>query len=105
MLINTAKIKEHMKPKRRPRHTGKFWPSKRKVAEQNKENKPANKKKRSSSVNIDDDESFAKIVTNKKNSKIIRNVNARELYKAQREKMKCVTIDGNSIWINKKSTS
>ena len=95
MLIKTAKIKEHIKPKGRPRHTGKFWPSKRKAAEQNKENKPANKKRRSSSINIDDDESFAKIVTNKKNSKIIRNINARELYKAQRQKMRRLTTDEN----------
>ena len=80
MLIKTAKIKEHIKPKGCPRYTGKFWLSKRKAAEQNKENKPANKKGRSSSANIDDDESFTKIVTNKKKSKIIRNVNARELY-------------------------
>ena len=70
--------------------------------EDNKENKSAKKKRKPSSANVEDDELHAKIVMSKTN----RNVNARDLYKAQKQKLKCVTVCKNdSIWIDEKSTS
>ena len=86
--MKTAKVKEHVKPKGRPKHTGKIWPQKRKVMEHDKENKPAKKKTKSFSANVKDDELHAKTVM----SKTSKNVNARDLYKAQKQKLKCVTI-------------
>ena len=64
----------------------KNWPRKRKATENNKENQPTKKRKSP----IDDDKSC---VTSKENGKAIRNVNARELYKAQKQKLKCITIN------------
>ena len=79
VLMKTAKVKEHVKPIRRPKHTGKIWPRKRKMMEHDKENKPAKKETKSFSANVKDDELHAKTVM----SKISKNVNAKDLYKAQ----------------------
>ena len=54
-LTKTVKVMEHMKPKGHPKHTGKVCPRKRKVMEDNKENKPAKKKREPSSANIEDE--------------------------------------------------
>jgi len=79
--MNTAKVKEHVKPKGRLKHTGKVWPRKRKInsgdkKQPNDENNPFCKKAKQSYTTP---ELYTKKVTCKLNG----NVKARDLFKAE----------------------
>jgi len=91
--MKTAKVKEHVKPKGRPKHTGKVWPRKRKINSEDKkqpndENKPFCKKVKQS-------HNTPELCTKKVTYKLKKNVKARDLFKAERQKMR--NLDMNKV--------
>lgn len=84
--MKTAKVKEHIKPKGRPKHTGKVWPRKRKSGDKKQssdENKPFCKKAKMSHATPG-------LCTE---NELNRNVKARDLFKAERQKMRKVDMN------------
>ena len=82
--MKTAKVKEHIKPKGHPKHTGKVWPRKRKI----NENKPFCKKAKKSHTTPGP-------CTENVADELNRNVKARDLFKAERQKLR--NLDTNKI--------
>ena len=92
--MKTAKVKEHVKPKGRPKHTGKLWPRKRKINSSSKkqskdENKPFCKKTKRSDTEQE-------LHTKSVGCKLNRNVKARDLFKADRQKLKNMDVNKNN---------
>jgi len=88
--MKNAKVKEHIRPKGQPKHTGKVWPRKRKENPKdnkqfNDENKPFCKKAKSTST--------AQELYTKNAPCKVKNVKARDLFKAGRQRMRNVDFN------------
>ena len=84
--METAKVKEHVKPKGRPKHTGKLWPRKWKInSSRKKQSKDENKQFCKKPKRSDTEQ---ELHTKSMGCKLNRNAKARDLFEADRQKLK-----------------